>query len=146
MIRSQLGSILLSSSQTACPRVDAMADKADKQFYCEDKDYFMQELEDRLRQDLDRIESEAAGGPEVAADADAADAAVSYATPDKDANCVYCEYCQMWLNGPTQWEDHKIGKKHTKNVKNGKAGGIKDKDKPDEPDGIGSWIANRQSD
>ena len=22
----------------------------------------------------------------------------------------------MWLNGPTQWEDHKIGKKHKKNV------------------------------
>ena len=25
----------------------------------------------------------------------------------------------MWLNGPTQWEDHKIGKKHKKNVKKG---------------------------
>ena len=25
----------------------------------------------------------------------------------------------MWLNGPTQWEDHKIGKKHRKNVKKG---------------------------
>jgi len=23
----------------------------------------------------------------------------------------------MWLNGPTQWEDHKIGKKHKKNLK-----------------------------
>ena len=30
---------------------------------------------------------------------------------------VYCEYCEMWLNGPTQWEDHKIGKKHKKNVR-----------------------------
>ena len=27
----------------------------------------------------------------------------------------------MWLNGPTQWEDHKIGKKHKKNVKKPKA-------------------------
>ena len=27
----------------------------------------------------------------------------------------------MWLNGPTQWGDHKIGKKHKKNVKNGGA-------------------------
>ena len=23
----------------------------------------------------------------------------------------------MWLNGPTQWEDHKIGKKHRKNLR-----------------------------
>ena len=30
---------------------------------------------------------------------------------------VYCEYCEMWLNGPTQWEDHKIGKKHKKHVR-----------------------------
>ena len=27
----------------------------------------------------------------------------------------------MWLNGPTQWEDHKIGKKHKK--KNSKGAG-----------------------
>ena len=30
---------------------------------------------------------------------------------------IYCEECEMWLNGGTQWEDHKIGKKHKKNVK-----------------------------
>jgi len=24
---------------------------------------------------------------------------------------VWCPDCEMWLNGPTQWEDHKIGKK-----------------------------------
>ena len=29
---------------------------------------------------------------------------------------VQCEFCEMWLNGPTQWEDHKIGKIHKKNV------------------------------
>ena len=34
-----------------------------------------------------------------------------------DAGAVYCEDCEMWLNGPTQWEDHKIGKKHKKNLK-----------------------------
>ncbi len=34
-----------------------------------------------------------------------------------DSQAVYCEDCEMWLNGPTQWEDHKIGKKHTKNLK-----------------------------
>ena len=30
---------------------------------------------------------------------------------------VYCQLCEMWLNGPTQLEDHKIGKKHKKNVR-----------------------------
>jgi len=30
---------------------------------------------------------------------------------------VYCGVCDMKLNGPTQWESHKIGKKHKKNVK-----------------------------
>ena len=29
----------------------------------------------------------------------------------------YCDLCEMWLNGPTQWEDHKIGKKHKKNLR-----------------------------
>ena len=32
-------------------------------------------------------------------------------------NAIYCEDCEMWLNGPLQWEDHKIGKKHKKNSK-----------------------------
>ena len=35
--------------------------------------------------------------------------------PKKDEGAVYCDDCQMWLNSPTQWEDHKIGKKHRKN-------------------------------
>jgi hypothetical protein len=29
-------------------------------------------------------------------------------------DAVYCDCCRMWLNGPTQWEDHKIGRKHKK--------------------------------
>ena len=29
---------------------------------------------------------------------------------------VYCDYCEMWLNSPTQWEDHIIGIKHKKNI------------------------------
>jgi hypothetical protein len=37
-----------------------------------------------------------------------------------DSQAVYCEDCEMWLNGPTQWEDHKIGKKHKKNLKRNK--------------------------
>jgi len=28
---------------------------------------------------------------------------------------VYCKACQTWLNGPRQWNDHRIGKKHRKN-------------------------------
>ena len=31
-----------------------------------------------------------------------------------DDDAIYCDCCKMWLNGPTQWEDHKIGKKHKK--------------------------------
>ena len=27
---------------------------------------------------------------------------------------VYCETCEMWLNGRTQWEDHEIGKTRKK--------------------------------
>ena len=30
---------------------------------------------------------------------------------------VFCEQCQMWLNGPTQWTDHQQGKKHRQYVK-----------------------------
>ena len=27
---------------------------------------------------------------------------------------IFCKYCEMWLNSPKQWEDHKIGKRHMK--------------------------------
>ena len=33
----------------------------------------------------------------------------------------YCEICHMMLNGPTQYDDHKIGKKHKKNINKGGA-------------------------
>ena len=33
---------------------------------------------------------------------------------------IYCEDCEMWTNGPAQNADHKIGKKHKKNVKGAK--------------------------
>jgi len=29
----------------------------------------------------------------------------------------YCKDCKMTLNGPTQWQDHKVGKRHRKNTK-----------------------------
>ena len=37
---------------------------------------------------------------------------------DKDSGqVVYCQVCRTWLNGPDQWQDREIGKKHKKNVK-----------------------------
>ena len=30
---------------------------------------------------------------------------------------IYCYECEMWINGPTQLEDHRGGKKHKKNNK-----------------------------
>ena len=30
---------------------------------------------------------------------------------------MWCPYCELWLNGPDQWDDHEIGKKHKKNMK-----------------------------
>ena len=32
---------------------------------------------------------------------------------------IYCGLCSMWLNGPGQWADHQIGKKHRKRIKAG---------------------------
>ncbi len=32
-----------------------------------------------------------------------------------NSDAVWCPDCEMWLNGPTQYEDHKIGRKHLKN-------------------------------
>ena len=29
----------------------------------------------------------------------------------------YCELCNMWLNSPTQWADHKMARKHRKNLR-----------------------------
>ena len=28
---------------------------------------------------------------------------------------VYCNICEVWLNGPAQWDDHKLGRKHRRN-------------------------------
>ena len=36
---------------------------------------------------------------------------------------AFCPTCQMWLNGPTQWEDHRIGKTHLKNTRRDRRGG-----------------------
>ena len=37
--------------------------------------------------------------------------------PPEDGSAKYCPACYMWVNGPTQWVDHLIGKKHKKNVR-----------------------------
>ena len=42
---------------------------------------------------------------------------------DSPGNKQYCAVCNMWLNGPTQWEDHIIGKKHVKNTRRAQQGG-----------------------
>ena len=39
---------------------------------------------------------------------------VSDNTTNFEDGAIYCPDCEMWLNGPTPWEDHKIGKKHAK--------------------------------
>ena len=37
--------------------------------------------------------------------------------PTEHDGAIYCKHCQMWLNGPAQWADHEIGKKHRKAVR-----------------------------
>eukprot|EP00931_Biecheleriopsis_adriatica_P018218 TRINITY_DN12830_c0_g1_i1.p1 TRINITY_DN12830_c0_g1~~TRINITY_DN12830_c0_g1_i1.p1 ORF type:complete len:1498 (-),score=351.74 TRINITY_DN12830_c0_g1_i1:53-4546(-) len=37
--------------------------------------------------------------------------------PPEQEGAIYCRHCEMWLNGPTQWADHEIGKKHRKAVR-----------------------------
>ena len=38
-------------------------------------------------------------------------------TTVNEDGAIFCSHCEMWLNGPTQWEDHKIGTKHKKRVR-----------------------------
>ena len=42
-------------------------------------------------------------------------------TTEGDDGAVWCKDCEMWLNGPTQMDEHKIGKKHKKKVRRIKA-------------------------
>ena len=34
---------------------------------------------------------------------------------------IYCPECDMYLPDRNQWEDHKIGKKHKKNLRKGRS-------------------------
>ena len=36
---------------------------------------------------------------------------------DQDGRAVYCEVCEMWLNGPEKYKDHRHTKKHKKKLK-----------------------------
>ena len=36
---------------------------------------------------------------------------------DTNADGRWCPHCEMWLNGLNQWEDHLIGKQHSKVLK-----------------------------
>ena len=36
---------------------------------------------------------------------------------DEEDGAIYCDDCDMWLNGPEQFDHHLIGKKHRKNVR-----------------------------
>ena len=38
-------------------------------------------------------------------------------TNDSIGKAILCEGCDMWLNGPTQWEARVIGRKHKENRK-----------------------------
>ena len=39
-----------------------------------------------------------------------------FSIDERAGQCKYCEYCEMNLNGPVQWERHQAGKKHKKNM------------------------------
>ena len=41
---------------------------------------------------------------------------------DDHGAAVYCKECQTWLNGSRQYEDHKTGKKHQKNMQRARRG------------------------
>ena len=42
------------------------------------------------------------------------------ASDETENGAKYCKDCAMWLNGPQQYEDHVIGKKHKNNLKKAK--------------------------
>ena len=48
--------------------------------------------------------------------------ATSSNSSDNPGGAIYCPTCDMWLNSSTQLEDHRIGKKHTKNINRSNAG------------------------
>eukprot|EP00439_Symbiodinium_sp_Y106_P063093 s3271_g9.t1 len=60
--------------------------------------------------------------------------------PTEHDGAIYCKHCQMWLNGPAQWADHEIGKKHRKAVRRrqveGCSGKVSEKI-PAPPEGFG---------
>ena len=47
-----------------------------------------------------------------------------------ERGAFYCKECDMWLSGPTQWEDHLAGKKHRerKRLQRGASTRVADRD------------------
>ena len=72
--------------------------------------------EDTADSQMGRCSGEPGDDVETAKKVESGDEELDHAT------AVYCKECQTWLNGPRQWEDHKIGKKHRKNVQKAKRG------------------------
>ena len=35
---------------------------------------------------------------------------------NRDEHAVLCQACGFWLNGPVEWEDHVVGKKHRRRM------------------------------
>ena len=59
---------------------------------------------------------------ECESDEERDDEGINPAEEDNNAMAVHCKDCQTWLNVPRQSEDHKIGKKHPKNVQKARRG------------------------
>ena len=78
----------------------------------------------RRRRTLSFISKDQTMDEEVFDDIDNADEHCSACSEGKaehtranDGQAIYCYDCQKWLNGPTQYDDHKFGKKHKKNLR-----------------------------
>ena len=56
---------------------------------------------------------------------------------------VYCKECQKWVNGPRQYEDHKKGEKHQKNLQKARrCTGTTPYHGPNDPPAMGQWSPN----
>ena len=85
---------------------------SDSQVQAEIRNKIAQELERAGRTPLAAYYQNVADEQDNESVADAAETQ----EPAQDGGAEYCKICDMMLNGPTQMEDHKIGKKHKKNA------------------------------
>ena len=78
-------------------------------------DDFFKFIENNVLNKLDELDR--IGHEDVKAEVAEDPYAVNNAIPTDAPQAIYCKACEMWLNGPTQYGDHKIGKKHRKNLR-----------------------------